>query len=212
MLNKNHLDNPIRNTTFVIATPVRAKLSCQQESKKRDNIFKLMNDKNQIHFSYAPFNLWFHSIVKIFIVSFYVVVLCLVDKQPLGFIFGITIGIVSVRSIQKTFTNLQRSINNQPAITFTDQYFINHMNNTKIHWKNIDKVEKASASGYYSIKLVLRNRKIYAQQIKEPVDKLYYFLDPKGKSVRIPLYYIKEKNDKIYNIVDDLFLKKKNYY
>jgi len=145
-------------------------------------------------------------------VSFYVVVLCLVDKQPLGFIFAITIGIVSVRSIQKIFRNLQRSINNQPAITLTDQYFINHMNNTKIHWKNIDKIGMAFASGYYLIKLVLRNRKIYAEQIKEPIDKLHYFLEPKGKSVRIPLYYIKGKNDEIYNIVDDLFLKKKNYY
>lgn len=145
-------------------------------------------------------------------VSFYVVALCLVDKQPLGFIFAITIGIVSVRSIQKAFRNLQRSINNQPVVTLTDQYFINHMNNTKIHWKNIDKVENTSASGYYSIKFVLRNRKIYAEQIKEPIDKLYYFLEPNGKSVRIPLHYIKGNNDKIYNIVNDLFLKKKNYY
>jgi len=171
-----------------------------------------MNDKIQIQFSYLPLNLWFHSIIKILMVSVLVVVLCLVDNQPLGFIFGITIGMVSVRSIQQIFRNLQRSINNQPAVTLTDQYFINHMNNTKIHWKNIDKVERASASGYDIIKFVLRNRKIYDEQIKEPIDKLFYFLEPKGKSVRVPIYYIKDKEDKIYNVVNDIFVKKKNYY
>lgn len=171
-----------------------------------------MNDNIHIQFSYSLFNLWFHSIIKILMVSISVIVLCLVDKQPLGFIFGVTIGIVSVRSIQQIFRNLHRSINNQPAITLTDQYFINHMNNTKIHWKNIDKVEMASGGAQDLIRFVLRNRKIYVEQIKEPIDKLYYFLEPRGKSVLIPLYSIKGNNNKIYNIVDDLFLKKKNYY
>lgn len=171
-----------------------------------------MNDKILIQFSYSPFNLWFHSVMKILIILFYVIALCLIDKQPLGFIFGITIGMVSVISIKKTFRNLQRSINNQPAITLTDQYFINHMNNTKIHWKNINEMKNASGGGYNSIKFVLRNRKIYADQIKEPIDKLYYFLEPKGKSVRIPMYYIKGNEYKIYNVVNDIFVKKKNYY
>ncbi|MEG0918213.1 MAG: hypothetical protein RSF68_14485, partial [Myroides sp.] len=103
-------------------------------------------------------------------------------------------------------------INNQPAITLTDQYFINHINNTKIHWKNIDKVRKASGGSQDLIKFALRNRKIYAEQIKEPIDKLFYFLEPKGKAVRVPIYYIKDKEDKIYNVVNDIFVKKKNYY
>ena len=171
-----------------------------------------MNDKIQIQFSYSPFNLWFHSIIKILMVSILVVVLCLVDNQPLGFIFGITIGMVSVRSIQQIFRNLNRSINNQPAITLTDQYFINHMNNTKIHWKNIDKVEMASARSFTILKLTLFNRKIYEEQVKEPIDKLHYFLEPKGKTVRITLNYIKGNNHELYTIVNDLFVKKKNYY
>lgn len=171
-----------------------------------------MNDNIQIQFSYSPFNLWFHSIIKILMVSILVIVLCLVDKQPLGFLFGITIGMVAVRSIQQMFRNLQRSINNQPAVTLTDQYFINHMNNTKIHWKNIDKVRKASGGSQDLIKFALRNRKIYTEQIKEPIDKIYYFLEPKGKCVLIPLYLIKGNNSKIYDIVNDIFLKKKNYY
>lgn len=171
-----------------------------------------MNDNIHIEFSYSPFNLWFHSIIKILMVSILVIVLCLVDKQPLGFIFGITIGMVSVRSIQQIFRNLQRSINNQPAVTLSDQYFINHMNNTKIHWKNITYIGLRSEGSITNLKLKLFNRKIYSDQIKEPIDKLFYFLEPTGKSVRIPICYIKGNSYKIYNIVDYLFLKKKNYY
>jgi len=171
-----------------------------------------MNDNIQIQFSYSPFNLWFHSIIKILMVSILVIVLCLVDKQPLGFIFGITIGMISVRSIQQIFRNLHRNINNQPAITLTDQYFINHMKNTKIHWKNITYIGLRSEGSITNLKLKLFNRKIYSDQIKEPIDKLFYFLEPTGKSVRIPICYIKGNSYKIYNIVDDLFLKKKNYY
>ncbi len=171
-----------------------------------------MNDNNHIQFSYSPFNLWLDSVMMIFIVLVTVTTLCLVDKQPLGFIFGITIGILSFRTIQKTIRNLYRSLNNQSAITLTDQYVINHMNNTKIHWKNISEIVLASANSHTILKLTLFNRKIYEEQVKEPLDKLHYFLEPKGKTVRIKLNYIKGTNHELYTIVNDIFVKKKNYY
>src|SRR5690554_6625058 len=91
-------------------------------------------------FSYFLFHLWFDSIIKISVFLVFVIGLFLVDKQPLGFIVGTLIFIILYKIIFNTIRNLHRSITKKPAVEITDEYFINHMNNTKIHWKNIDKI------------------------------------------------------------------------
>src|SRR5690554_5853466 len=52
----------------------------------------------------------------------------------------------------------------------------------------------------------------YVSQIKEPVIKILYLLDPKGKSVRVTLNYIKGDNHKIYEEIERFWTKKSNYY
>jgi len=143
---------------------------------------------------------------------FMIICLFLIDNQPVGIIFGTLMLVFSIKSTQLTLRNLYRSFAKKPAIEITEQYFVNHMNNTKIHWKNIAKIERASGRSYSLIKFTLRNRKNYVSQIKEPVIKILYLLEPKGKSVRVTLNYIQGNNEKIYEEIERFWTKKSNYY
>lgn len=164
-------------------------------------------------FTYFLFHLWLDSLLKIFCFIFFLVCLfLLVELQPLGLILGILVFTLCIKNIVNTIRNLKRGLTKKPAIEITDEYFVNHMNNTKIHWKNIEKIERASGRSHNLIKFTLRNRKSYVEQIKEPMSKILYLLEPKGKLVRVILNYIQGNNEKIYNEIEHYWTKKSNYY
>src|SRR5690606_12666121 len=171
-----------------------------------------MNNQCIKQFSYFPFWLWINACIFVFMFPFMIICLLLIDNQPVGIIFGTLMLVFSIKSTQMTLRNLYRSFAKKPAIEITEQYFVNHMNNTKIHWKNIAKIERASGRSYSLIKFTLRNRKNYVSQIKEPVIKILYLLEPKGKSVRVTLNYIQGNNEKIYEEIERFWTKKSNYY
>jgi len=163
-------------------------------------------------FPYFLFHLWFDSIIKISFFLVFVIGLFLVDKQPLGFIVGTLIFIILYKNIFNTIRNLHRSITKKPAVEMTDEYFVNHMNNTKIHWKNIIKIKQYSASGYELIRFDLRDRKNYIRQVKDPIYKFIFLLAPDITYIHTNLSYLKGNNYKIYEEINDFFLKKRNYY
>lgn len=171
-----------------------------------------MNNKTIKQYPYFLFWLWLDALIFLFAFHFLAIGLFFIDNQPVGTIFGTLMLVFSIKSTQLTLRNLYRSLAKKPAIEITEQYFVNHMNNTKIHWKNIDKTERASGRSYSLIKFTLRNRKSYVEQIKEPMRKISYLLEPKGKSVRVILNYIQGKNEKIYDEIEHFRTKKSNYY
>lgn len=161
-------------------------------------------------FSYFLFHICFFSIIKISCFIFFVVALFLIDKQPFGFIVGTLIFLILRKSILNSIRNLYRSITKKPAIEITDEYFVNHMNNTKIHWKNINKISLSGGGLYQAIRFDLRNRKKYISQIKNPVHKFFFILAPDVANIQFGLGYIKGNNDKIFEEINDFFIKKSN--
>lgn len=161
---------------------------------------------------YFPFWLWLDALIFLFAFPLFTIYLFFIDNQPLGIIFGTLMLVFSIKITQLTLRNLYRNFTKKPAIEITEQYFVNHMNNTKIHWKNIEKIERASGRSHNLIKFTLRNRKSYVEQIKEPMSKILYLLEPKGKLVRVILNYIQGNNEKIYNEIEHYWTKKSNYY
>lgn len=163
-------------------------------------------------FPYFLLHLWVDSLIKIFGFSFLTVYLFLIEKQPFGFIIGILMIIILYKNIINSIRNLYRSIIKKPAIEITDEYFINHMNKTKIHWKSIDKILFTNIRGYGFMKFNLKNRKNYINQIKDPIKKLFFTLAPDIIIVRTNISYVKGNNYKIYEDINTFFLNKKNYY
>lgn len=171
-----------------------------------------MNNKTIKQYPYFLFWLWLDALIFLFTFHFFAIALFFIDNQPVGITFGALMLVFSIKSTQLTLRNLYRSFAKKPAIEITEQYFVNHMNNTKIHWKNIDNIERASGRSHSLIKFTLRNRKSYVEQIKEPMRKILYLLEPKGKSVRVTLNYIKGNNEKIYEEIERFWIKKSNHY
>lgn len=143
---------------------------------------------------------------------FFFVALFLIEKQPFGFIVGTLIFLIFIKNILNSIRNLHRSITKKPAIEITDEYFVNHINNTKIHWKNINEINLSGAGLYEAIRFDLRNRKNYISQIKYPFDKFFFILAPNVANIQFPLIFIKGNNYKIYGEINDFFIKKRNYY
>ncbi len=162
-------------------------------------------------FPYFLFYLWFISIIKISCFLVFIIALFLIYKQPFGFIVGTLIFIVFYKNIINTIRNLHRSATKKPVIEITDEYFVNHINNTKIHWKNINKISLSGGGLYQAIRFDLRNRKKYINQIKNPVHKFFFILAPDVANIQFGLSYIKGNNDKIFEEINDFFIKKSNY-
>lgn len=159
-------------------------------------------------FSYFLFHLWFVSIIKIYLFIFFLIAIFIINKQPFGFIIGALIFIVFYKNILNTIRNLYRSITNKPAIEITDEYFINHMNNTKIHWKNIKKISLSGGGLTQAIRFDLKNRKNYIEQVKNPFDKFFYILAPDVANIQFALMFIEGNNHKTYEEIKDFFIKK----
>jgi hypothetical protein len=163
-------------------------------------------------FPYFLLHLWVDSLIKIFGFSFLTVYLFLIEKQPFGFIIGILMIIILYKNIINSIRNLYRSIIKKPAIEITDEYFINHMNKKKIHWKSIDKILFTNIRGYGFMKFNLKNRTNYINQIKDPINKLFFTLAPDTMPIQIIVSYIKGNNYKIYEEINNFFLKKKTEF
>ena len=66
--------------------------------------------------------------------------------------------------------------------------------------------------GYELIRFDLRDRKNYIRQVKDPVHKFYFILAPDITYIYTNLSYIKGDSYKLYEEINDFFLKKRNYY
>src|SRR5690606_33382042 len=120
--------------------------------------------------------------------------------------------IILYKNIINSIRNLYRSIIKKPAIEITDEYFINHMNKTKIHWKSIDKILFTHIRGDGFMKFNLINRTNYINQIKNPITKLFFTLASDIMPIQIIVSYIKGNNYKIYEEINNFFLKKKTEF
>jgi|SRR5690554_1928456 len=164
-------------------------------------------------FTYFLFHLWLDSLLKIFCFIFFLVCLfLLVELQPLGLILGILVFTLCIKNIVNTIRNLKRGLTKKHAIEITDEYFVNHMNNTKIHWNTIDEISLKNRKGYSVIEFNLKNRKNYINQIKDPINKLFFTLAPDTMPIQIIVSYIKGNNYKIYEEINNFFLKKKTEF
>jgi len=169
-----------------------------------------MSDNEFKQFSYF-FRYWVDSsmLLVIWILS---TILLLSSEKIIGIILGLVLIIIFLKKVLNIIRNLCRSVAGKPALEITDQYFINHMNKTKIHWKNINKIKRVSVRGYESLDFELNNRKNYIAQIKDPVEKILFILAPSKLPIRVIISYIRGDNDKIYQEINSGFIKKSNYY
>lgn len=161
-------------------------------------------------FSYSLFDLWFGSIIKLGGFIFLVANLYLFDRNSLGIILSITIFVVFIKNILNTIRNLYRSIAEKPAFEITDEYFVIHTNNTKIHLKNINEIQLVGSGKTQAIRFYLKNRNNYINQIKDPFHKLFFILAPDVANIQIGVNYIKGDNQKVYEEIKDFFIKKSN--
>jgi|SRR5690554_257209 len=159
-------------------------------------------------FSYFLFHLWCFSIIKIWCFLFFLIAIFLINKQPFGFIVGTLMFVFFNKNIINTIRNLLRSVTKKPSIEINDKYFINHINNTKIHWDNINKISLSGGGLTQAIRFDLKNRENYIEQVKSLFDKFFFILAPDVSHIQFPLMFIEGDNDKIYDEIKDFFIKK----
>lgn len=168
----------------------------------------IMNQNESKQFSYYPINLWIDSITFLFIYIGYSILL-LTDKRPFFIIVGIIFVSVLWKSFQNIIKNLYRNILNKPAIELTEEYFIDHVNNAKINWKNIKKMNMINLQGHVYVNFDLKDRESYFKQIDNPIKKIIFKLpDTEKVFIKTELSLVEGKNEEIYNQINDFYISK----
>lgn len=149
---------------------------------------------------YYPIKLWADSLQILIIFSLLTLGTFFSSNQPFGIILGILIGGIGAKYFKKTIKNLSRNIKKQPAIELTEECFFDHINNTKIYWNNITKIQRVTLKTSTYVVFILRDKKSYSKQLDGFVSRLLFNLpDPDEISVKTELSLVKGRNEDIYD-------------
>jgi hypothetical protein len=101
-----------------------------------------------------------------------------IGRQPFGSILTIMIWAGLGEVFYNNFRNFYRCLKKLPAIELDENYFIDYMNNTKIKWKNIEKIEIMNRKGitFINFDLANKNKIIYFKQFKNPVTRYIHLV------------------------------------
>lgn len=167
---------------------------------------------NNLQYSYFPTKLWVDSLLFLIVFSGLTLLFILSSNQPLGIIIALILLIVTGRHFRKTIKNLYRNFKKLPALELTEDYFIDHINDVKIRWTYIIKVDLISLRGNTFVRFILRDKEKFSKQLKGLLAKIMFKLpDPDNLAIKTELSLLKGKNEDIYNQIYKCFQEKKLY-
>lgn len=110
------------------------------------------------------------------------------------------------------FRNFYRYLNKLPAIELDENYFVDHISNTKIKWKNIETIRTINKKGttFIIFDLADKNKMIYFQQFKNPVTRYICLVFHQIMPVQTNISSASGKNEDIFENIYQ-FQKKKSY-
>lgn len=84
----------------------------------------------------------------------------------------------------------------------TESYIFDYINNIKIYWKNVRKINILDIKGNSYVNFDLIDRSLYYKQLKNPISRILFKLpDPDGISIKIEISLVKGKNEDIYETI-----------
>lgn len=168
-----------------------------------------MNVSDKIQFPYNILRLWLDSIIKLFVIIGITVSLFLIEKQPFGIIIGILFILIFTKHTIKAIKNLYRSLLKYPAVELTEECFIDHLNDKKIYWQNIKKINIAlRRDGNTYLNFDLKNRENYIRQVNNPIEKFFFKIAPDVGYIQTNISFVKGNNYDIYEQVNSLYNRK----
>jgi hypothetical protein len=129
-------------------------------------------------------------------------VLAFDSNQPFGIILIIVLWLIGGYHFANTLRNLCRSLNKKPSIELTESYIFDNINNIKIYWKNVGKINMLHIKGNSYVNFDLIDRSLYYRQLKNPISRILFKLpDPDGISIKTEISLVKGKNEDIYETI-----------
>ncbi|ESU20194.1 hypothetical protein FEDK69T_30470 [Flavobacterium enshiense DK69] len=174
---------------------------------RRDVMGNFMNEQQNNQFHYYPIKLWVDSTITIIIFISFTLLLVINKNQPFGVIIALLIWIFFGSHFFKTINNLKRHINNKPAIELTDGYFFDHINNIKIYWKNIKKINLIEIRGNTYIGFDLKDVNSYVIQSTSLMTKFLFKLklQPEKLLAKTEISLVKGKNEEIIEEINKFY-------
>ena len=158
-----------------------------------------MTEQTKIQFSYYLLKLWIEYMITIVIFTSITLILVFDSNQPFGIIIAIVIWLIGRYHFINTLRNLNRSLNKKPSLEVTDSYIFDYINNIKIYWKNVRKINILHIKGNSYVNFDLIDKSLYYKQLKNPISRILFKLpDPDGISVKTEISLVKGKNEDIY--------------
>ena len=174
------------------------------------NFIKMEINNNQ-KIKYFEFQIWKDFIFSLlfFLCS---LILPFIGRQPFGIILTLIIWAGFAEVFYNDFRNFYRCLNKLPAIELDENYFIDYISNTKIKWRNIEKVETINRRGttFIIFDLADKNKMIYFQQLKNPVTRYISLVFHQIKPVQTNISSASGRNADIFESIFQ-FHKKKRY-
>jgi hypothetical protein len=170
-----------------------------------------MEINNNRKISYFGLYIWKNFI---FSLSFFLgsLILPFIGRQPFGSILTLMILAGFGGIFYDDFRNFYRYLNKLPAIELDENYFIDHISNTKIKWKNIEAIGTINKKGtaFIIFDLADKNKMIYFQQFKNPVTRYINLVFHQIIPVQTNISSASGRNEEIFASIYQ-FHKKKKY-
>jgi hypothetical protein len=131
-----------------------------------------MEINNNQKINYFKLQIWKNFIFSLLFFSGSLI-LPFIGRPPFGSILTLMIWAGFGEVFYNDFWNFYRCLNKLPAIELDENYFIDYISNTKIKWKNIEKIETVNRRGttFIIFDLADKNKMIYFQQLKNPITR-----------------------------------------
>ncbi len=167
---------------------------------------------NSYKFAFSPLKLWADSLTFLIIFSSLILGTFFSINQPFGIILSLSLLGVLAISLKKTIRNLYRNLKKQPAIKLTEEYFFDHINNIKIYWHNIIKINMISPHGNTYVAFILKDKKKYSEQLESVLERILFRIpDPDEMAIKTELSLVKGKNTEIYELINKFHQSKKEF-
>jgi len=170
-----------------------------------------MSKQSDNQFYYFPFNLWIDSLITIFIFISFTFLLVWSINPLYGIIVAIILWSFLWNHFYNMINNLYRNLKGKPALELTETHIYDHINNTKIDWKNVKKIKLWESRGHTFICFNLKNLKSHVKSSKSLFHKILYLLRVYDEAIFIKteISLVKGKNEVIFERVNMFF--KENY-
>ena len=119
-----------------------------------------MSKQSDIQFYYFPFNLWIDSLIKIFVIISFTFLLVWSINPLYGIIVALILWSFLWNHFYNMINNLYRNLKGKPALELTETHIYDHINNTKIDWKNVKEIKLWESRGHTFICFNLKDFKL----------------------------------------------------